>query len=376
MKKLELRIEKEEFRTVKCEYQFFIPNSKFLICCISLLLCSNAMADSLKFRFSPGDKYLLVSVIEQKMSRVIDGNTHSSEQTTRLECDFDVEEVDEKGFAWAKYSYKRVTMKARSEEQKFDFDSDANQVKMPLLVMPLRMAVGESIYLRITPLGRIEKINGLQGVITYAKAKMNSFSGGGLDVVSQNIDRRFAEPAVRRELESQLAVFPDSNNERAIWTRKDVLSSADMSFAKAEQIDEVNVVFEKTFRLNLGKSGGNDMALVDVNLTIKPDSTPVSNMSASDSKTGTIREISGEGTGLIEIERTTGRIISNIIIQDTIERIKFAAPSQMLRPPPSPEPVISHTVTTFQMTKIAEGKPAQPADANEKSPSSGPFKAN
>ena len=38
----------------------------------------------------------------------------------------------------------------------------------------------------------------------------------------------------------------------------------------------------------------------------------------------------------------------------------------MLRPPPAPEPIITHTVTTFQMTKIDGGKPAQPADANEK----------
>ena len=98
-------------------------------------------------------------------------------QTTRLECDFDIEEVDENGIAWAKYTYKRVTMKIRSEEQKVDYDSDANQVKIPLQAMPLRMAVGEWLYLRITPQGRIEKINGLQALITYAKAKMGNFSG-------------------------------------------------------------------------------------------------------------------------------------------------------------------------------------------------------
>jgi hypothetical protein len=374
MKNLELRSQNEELKTAGRLSRFSILNSQFLICCVSLLLCSNAMANELKFRFQPGDKYSLVSVTEQKMSRVIDGNEKNSEQNTRLECDLEIEEVDENGFAWAKYTYKHAAMKMRTADQKFDFDSDANQTRVPLQVMPLKLAIGESIYLRITPLGRIDKINGLQGVITYAKAKMGDFSGAG--IVSQNIDRQFAELAIRRELENQLAVFPDSNNEKAIWTRKDVLSSADMSVARVEQIDEVNVVFEKTFRLSLGKSGGNDMALVDVNLTIKPDSIPVSNTSASDSKTGVSREISGEGVGQIEIEEVTGRIISNKMTQDMVERVKFAAANQMLRPPPSPEPFITHIVTTFQMTKIADGKPLQPTDANEKGSSSAPPGAN
>ena len=334
------------------------------------MFCSVATADSLKFKFLPGDKYSFVSVVEQNTSRVVDGNEKNSEQTTRLECDFDVEEVDDNGFVWAKYTYKRVTMKARLEDQKLDFDSDANQTKTPLLAMPLRMAVGEGLYLRITPQGRIGKINGLQGLITNAKAKMNSFSGAGLDMVSQNIGRRFAEPAVKRELENQLAVFPDSNGTGEIWSRKEVLSSADVSFAQVEQIDEVNIVFEKTFRLNPEKSGRDGIALVDVNLIIRPIVAPVANMQVSDQSVATSamasREISGEGTGQIEIEKATGRIISNKMTQDMVERVKFTAPSQMLRPPPGPEPIISHTVTTFQMTKTADGKPAQSADANEK----------
>ena len=136
-----------------------MKNSKSLICFVVAMFCSVATADSLKFKFLPGDKYSFVLVVEQNTSRVVDGNEKNSEQTTRLECDFDVEEVDENGFAWAKYTYKRVTMKARFEDQKLDFDSDANQTKTPLLAMPLRMAVGEGIYLRITPQGRIGKIN-------------------------------------------------------------------------------------------------------------------------------------------------------------------------------------------------------------------------
>ena len=224
------------------------------------MFCSVAMADSLKFKFSPGDRYSLVSVTEQKMARVVDGNERAFEQSTRLECDFDIEEVDEAGFAWVKYVYRRVIMKAKSPELNFAFDSDANQFKTPIQAMPLRLAVGEELYLQITPQGRMEKINGLQALITSAKAKMGNFAGA--DKIGQGITQRFVEPTVRRELEDQLRIFPESNEGGVTWSRTEILSSAEAGYAQAEQIEEANIVFERTFRLNPDKSGQGGIAVV------------------------------------------------------------------------------------------------------------------
>jgi Family of unknown function (DUF6263) len=412
MTKLELRIEKEEFRTVKCDYQFLILNSKFLICCVSLLLCSNAMADSLKFKFASGDRYSLVSVTEQKMARVVDGNERVVERTTQFECDFDIEEVDEAGLAWAKYTYRRVIAKVKSPDLNFTFDSDANQLKMPIQAMPLRQVIGEELYLRITPQGRIEKINGLQALSSSAKAKTGNFASAG--TVNQSITQRFTEPTIRRELEDQFRIFPESNEGGVTWSRTEILSSTEAGYAKVEQLEEVNVVFEKTFRLNPpaasqseAKRGGarqqdtggrSGIAVVDVNLVIKSACAPVlgtppdsgrdaswqrdSQTQASESPIRATREISGEGAGRIEIEEATGRIINSKMTQDATERVKYITQGPMLRPPPAPEPSITHTVTTFQMTKreppapsdvegpapgkVEGDKPARPADANEK----------
>jgi hypothetical protein len=385
MKNLELRIEKEEsrldsscasqarrVRIVRRDYQFLILNSKFLICFLGAMFCSVAMADSLKFKFAPGDRYSLVLVTEQKMTRIMDGNERAAEQTVRFECDFDIEEVDEAGFAWVKYTYRRVIMKAKSQEVNFVFDSDANQLKTPMQAMPLRLAMGEGLYLRITPQGRIEKINGLQALITSAKAKMANFAGAG--IISQAINQRFAEPAVRRELEDQLRIFPESNEGGITWGRTEILSSAEVGYAKVEQIEEANIVFERTFRLNPAKSGQGGIAVVDVNLVIKPASAPVLSTPASESPIRANREILGEGAGRIEIEEATGRIINSKMTQDIVERVKYVAQGPMLRPPPASEPITTHTVTTFQMTrreppvpsKVEPDKSARPADANEK----------
>jgi hypothetical protein len=372
MKNLEFRIKNGKLKAVRCLSGFSILNSQFLICFVGAMFCSVAMADSLKFKFAPGDRYSLVSVTEQKMTGVVDGNERTSEQNIRLECDFDIEEVDDSGCAWAKYTYKRVTMKLRLQEQKVEFDSDANQLKTPMQAAPLRLAMGEELYLRITPQGRIERINGLQALITSAKAKMGNFAGASR--VSQGINQLFAEPAVRRELEDQLRIFPESNEEGATWGRTEILSSTEAGYAQTEQIEEVNIVFEKTFRLNPDKSGQGGIAVVDVNLVIKSASAPVLSAPAPESSIRANREISGEGAGRIEIEEATGRIISSKMTQDMTERIKYVAQGPMLRPPPAPEPTTTHTVTTFQMTrreppapgKVEGDKPARPADANEK----------
>ena len=390
MKNLELRIEKEELRIVMglaIPLPRGIPSGtgrrdyQFLICFVAAMFCSVAMADSLKFKFSPGDRYSLVSVTEQKMARVVDGNEQAAERTTQLECDFDIKEVDEAGFAWVKYTYRRVIMKAKSQEVNFVFDSDANQLKTPMQAMPLRLAMGEELYLRITPQGQIEKINGLQALITSAKAKMANFAGA--DRVSQGIIQVFAEPTVRRELEDQLRIFPESNEGGATWSRTEILSSAEAGYAQAEQTEEVNIVFEKTFRLNPAKSGQGGVAVVDVNLVIKSASAPVlstpperdGQAQASVSPVRANMEIWGEGAGQVEIEEATGRIISSKMTQDTTERVKYIVQQGlMLRLPPAPEPITTHTVTTFQMTqreppvpsKVEGDKSAQSADANEK----------
>jgi len=360
--------------------QFLILNSKFLICFVAAMFCSVAMADSLKFKFAPGDRYSLVSDTEQRTARVVDGNERVSEKTLRLECDFDIEEVDEAGFAWGKYTYRRASVKVKSPELNFVFDSDVNQLKTPVQAMPLRMVIGEELYLRITPQGRIEKINGVQALITTAKAKVGNFAGA--DKIGQAIDQQFTEPVLRRVLEDQMAVFPEPNKEGATWGRTDVLSSAEAGYPKAEQVEEANMVFERTFRLNphaavlrqqdAGAQGG--IAVVEVNLVIKPVSAPVLSTPATESSVKANREIFGGGAGRIEIEEATGRIISSKITQDVVERVKYVAHGPMLRPPPPPEPSTTHTVTTFQMTrreppapgKVEGDKPARPADANEK----------
>lgn len=343
--------------------------------CLGFQICCLGFEGELCFKFQPGDKFSLVSVTEQKTSRYVsafgetsprggDANEESMEQTSRLECDFDVEEVDQDGCAWAKYTYKRVALRARGAGVDMDYDSDANRPKVPPQVLPLHLARGESFFVKITPQGRIDKINGLSAVVGNAKSKIPNFAGRGQLI--QLVERYFDEAAIKRGLESQFAVFPDAP---AVLLRKSEAAGGPIDIGgtwnRRQWADEDKISSAWTYQLKENRDG---IAVVDVNVVVGSDANeaPIF-MEGVKSK----REISGLGTGQIEIDESNGRIIKSTLTQDMVEKIEFLPDGAIRRPPPAPPPVRTHIVTTFQMIKRDSEKslasPASP-DASRGGP--------
>jgi hypothetical protein len=333
----------------------------------------------LRFRFQPGDKYFLLSVAEQTTTRVVDGNQQVFTQTVRLGCDLDIEEVEADGCAWAKYSYRQAALKIKGQGVSVDYDSDANQPKMSSRALPLAVVLTEGFYVRITPQGRIDKINGLQTVVGSAKSKVPNIANK--DQVIQTIDNQFAEAGIKREMENQMAVFPPSGVPRTdanvvtgpasarfgetgdpcLVTRVTGDERRATIWSRTEQIDEEEVMVERTFRLKesrpsprlvsrdaeAGPSLGG-IAIIDVNIVVRPAAA------AQETVSGGVRmrrEISGRGAGQIEIDESTGRIINSVLTQDLVEEIKTSSEGPVRRIPPVSEPTTRHIVKTFQMTR-------------------------
>jgi len=320
----------------------------------ALMACAlmSSADEELRFRFQPGDKYFLVSVTKQRMARIVHGNEQTTEQTVWLGCDLDVEEVEESGCAWAKYTYRQAVMKIKGLGVDTTYDSEANQPQVPFEALPLALELGESFYMKITPQGHIDKINGLQAIVVSAKGKLPNVKGR--EQLVGAVENLFAESAIRRVLESQLAVFPDPNTEHKSTGAQEHTSAAVMagaltpcSWSRTEQINEENagvpVVVEQTWRL---RETSGTVAVIDVNLVIRPtaekEETTIGGAKAR-------REVRGHGTGRVEIEKVTGRIIANTLTKDLVEEVEVFAQGPMLRPPAPPEPVRTHIVTTFQM---------------------------
>ena len=377
MKNSEFRIKNEEFKAVRCVAQFSIPmyrDSQFLICSVicALMTCAITFAaeEQLRFRFQPGDKFSLVLVTEQKTVRSppstgqgADSNEGVSTQSLRLECDFDVEEVEADGCAWAKYTYKRVALRARGAGVDMDYDSDANRPKVPPQVLPLHLARGESFFVKITPQGRIDKINGLQAVAGNAKSKIPNFAGR--DRLIQLVEQYLNEAAIKGELESQFAVFPDASA---------VTIDIGSTWNRQEQRDGDRTALQWSWCFSQRRGTARDVkaidvkAIIDVNLIVSPipqsglarvEEPPNEEQDVTIGGVRARREVSGQGTGQVEVDEATGRIISSTLTQDLVEKIELLAEGPIRRTPPTPPPVRTHIVTTFQMIK-REGPEGNP----------------
>ena len=348
-------------------------SAQIIVCCVCALASLAEGAEQLRFRFQPGDRFYLVSVDEQTTTQVVDGNQQVISQTIRLRCDLDIDEVEENGCAWAKYTYGRVAMKITGPSTKVEFDSGANQQKVPSQAMPLAVVVGEEFYVKITPQGRIDKINGLQSVAGSAKAKVPNTAGR--NQVVQAIDSQFAEAVVKRELEDRLAVFPDLNAVTGPASARSPRGEAGdpclvtppsagrgdeervTTWSRTEQIDEEKIVVERTFRFKERMASGDTpggITIIEVNVVVRPAAD------VDETVRGGVRmrrEISGQGAGQIEIDEPTGRIINERLVQDSIEEIKAFSEGQVRRIPPIPEPTRTHTIATFQMIKRDSEKP-------------------
>jgi hypothetical protein len=253
MKNLELRI----IRRHRAE-DFPILNSllnyrdSILSCIISLLLfCHSAAAETTGFNFKPGDKYLLLSLKEEKTSRTVDANQMVFNQTTKFECDFDVDEVDENGFAWVKYTYRRTGQQIKGPDIDVDFDSNTQSKSIHLQELPLLLVIGEGLYIRISPQGRVNKINGLQAVLSNVKSNVPRMSEREKLMITDTIDEMLSESAIKRTLEEQLAVFPDASR-NSEWSR-------------TVEVPAKKTVQKWSYRLKNSKDG---ITIVDVNLDI------------------------------------------------------------------------------------------------------------
>jgi hypothetical protein len=291
-----------------------------------------------------------------------DANEQVINQTTRLECDFDIDEVDENGFAWVKYTYRRTGQKIKGPNIDVDFDSNIETKKIHLQTLPMLLVIGEGLYIRISPQGRVDKINGLQAVGSNVKSNIPRTTDRDKLTIINAIDEMLSESTNKRTLEEQLAVFPDSSR-LGVEPRQGANHNPEWS--RTVEVPAKKTVQKWSYRLKNSKDG---ITIVDVNLDITPSAD------TQEVVRGGIKyryQTSGQGQGQIEINLSaTGPrpIVKSVITQDLTEEMKVSSQGPVLRVPQIAEPVQTHILLTFLMTRreppAKTGEPNQPTDTN------------
>ncbi len=294
--------------------------------------CTAAEKVQYAMRFEAGKKYHLKKVIEQKVTRVIQGTEQTVQQMTKLGSNFNVQDVEQNGSAWIDYTYTESALKLKGPGVDVDFDSAKTDKPVPLQAIGLALILGESFYVKMSPAGRVEKINGLESVLSSVRGKIPNVRGK--EQILESMKQQLDESRITSELESFFAIYPD----RAVsvgdsWSRRHVFPGPNGRIVETKwqlkQADDAVVRVQ-----------------VSIELNSNPDAGPVNIRGVKMQ-----REISGSGTGLIEINRSTGMIIRSKLTQDIVEQLRRAPGGAIRRSRTAGKPVKTHSVITFEVTE-------------------------
>ena len=168
--------------------------------------------------------------------------SRSSSRPVRLGCDLDIEEVEENGCAWARYTYRRVAMKVKGPGSGLSI-SIPTQISRGAPAASRRFAAlpcrGRGVLCQNNPAGPHRQNQRPAGRCQCRKGQ-SSQSTKRAEPVYTGHRQPVWRGLDKRELEDQLAVFPDAclvTAERAVAESPSGIEVGD-TWSRSERIDE------------------------------------------------------------------------------------------------------------------------------------------
>ena len=122
----------------------------------------------------------------------------------------DVDEIDAEGNAWIKVLYDQVSFSQKTPQTEVRYDSSKKYHKIALSAKGFAALVGQRFYLKITPQGRIEKINGLPAMRSYVKINLpGRVTEAQRTLMLEGMKEQLDEEAVKESFETFMAIYPD-----------------------------------------------------------------------------------------------------------------------------------------------------------------------
>src|SRR5260221_337299 len=259
-----------------------------MLCCLAQ---SASAADAIDLRLRPvkGQVQKIQATVSQKVAQTINGTDQSLTQTIGLGYTFTTEDVAADGAATIKVSYDAVSFKQVSQLGNVEYDSANPPAQIHPTARGFAALAGQSFTMRITPTGKVIEIQGLDQMVDAILKKLDIPESPSKAVQEKAIRHEFSEEALKENMESMLAIYP----ERPVapgeqWTRKASISKG------------LPMVMDNTFTL---KGVAGDVATLDVKskLSSNSEATPIE---AGQRKL--TYSLAGEQTGTMKVDRATG----------------------------------------------------------------------
>ena len=312
-------------------------NFKFTILSMTVISLFGAVvfgraADKIQYqlKLEPNEMYYFQTVTDQQISQKIKGQEQSIKNSITYGFDFKVDEIESGGNIWLNCKYRLIKFSLQDHQGKDQYDSTQRHKPVPLPAAGLAAMVDEDFYANVTPQGRFERINGLATARRYMASKIPDIAQKKQIVAG--LKNRINEDSMRAFFEDHLAIYPDKPvGPGDSWTR-----------TEANPKDAPGI-YKKTWTLKQRRDG---KAIIDYSAVIKPNPDA---KRFGRRRITTIQQLSGRESGQLEIDETTGLIVSSKITSEVTSEIKVLKGAQLLQQPPQSAKV--QATITCEMVK-------------------------
>lgn len=258
-----------------------------IVTAIIVPLATPAEKIQYQLNLKPGKLYYFKTLTEQNVSQIIEGQEQLTQATVGIGYDLNIREIDRNGNIWIELTYRWASLNLKSPQEEIAYDSAGTNFEIPPAAQVLNALVSKGFYLQMTPQGRISRINGLNMMISQIKA--NIPEGPAKKSLLATLEQRFDEKLIKQPIENIIAIYPDNP-----------VTIGDSWNKTAETYENFPAIMDIKWTL---KERSNNIAVIDVNSTVRPNPTPDTAI------TGNIKyNLTGNQYGRIEMDELTGLI--------------------------------------------------------------------
>lgn len=260
-----------------------------------------------KLKFEKGQRYYIKMITEQQISQSFMEQEQNIEQTIGMGTDLDVNDVDDNGNAWVRYTYRWAKLRQKGPMGEIIYDSSEEDSPVPPPAQGFAALLGEGFLLKMTPKGQVEEVKGLEKMRSNILTKLPE--GPMREGMMKGLEQYLSDEAIKEMTESSMAMYPDNPvGVGDSWSKEVVLSHG------------FGMALENKWTLKESKDG---VATVEVVSVIKPNAE-AKPMEMGDTKMS--YEFSGKQQGLIKIQESTGQLMHSKIEQQLSGKMKIQAP--------------------------------------------------
>ena len=279
-------------------------------------------ADKIQYqlKLEPNEIYYFQIVTDRQITQKIKGQYRNIKNSLTYGFDFKVDEIESGGDIWLNCKYRLVKFSYQDPKGKDQYDSTQRHKPVPLSAAGFATMVDEDFYVNVTPQGRFKRINGLATVWRYMASKIPDIAQKKQIVAG--LKNQINEDSMRAFFEDKLAIYPDRPvGPGDSWTR-----------TEANPKDGPGI-YEKKWTLKQRRDG---KAIIDYSAVIKPNPDA---KRFSRYRITTIQQLSGRESGQLEIDETTGLILSSKITSEVTSETKVLKGAELLKQQPQPAKV-------------------------------------